>query len=112
MRKDFLQDKGRILKEMENLNAYTRLWRQQGIRIPGRETELCANVEVCRERGSPEEGQVPRRNTRQAELATQGERGGLGHLREKNWCTRERHHDVNALVCGDRCVETGVSDAS
>lgn len=66
--------------------------------------ELCANVEVCRERGSPEEGQVPRRNTRQAELATQGERGG--------WCTRERHHDVNALVCGDRCVEIGVSDAS
>ena len=94
---------------MENLNAYTRLWRQQGIRIPGRETELCANVEVCRERGSPEEGQVPGRNTRQAELATQGERGGLGHLREKNWCTRERHHDVNEMHW---CVETGVSDAS
>lgn len=108
MRKDFLQDKRQILKEMENLNACTYLWRQQGIQIPGRDTELCANVEACRERGSPEEGQVPRRNTRQAELATQGERGGLGHSRGKDWGTRERHRDVNALVCGDRCVGRGV----
>ena len=101
MRKDFLQNKDQILKEeMKNSSACTCLWRQQGIRIHGRDTELSANIEVCRECGSPKAGQVPERNTMRAELATQGEKGGLGHSR--------KGHDINALVCEDRCVRTGV----
>ena len=83
MRKDFLQDENQILKEeMENSSACTCWWRQQGIRIPGRDTELSANIEVCREYGRPKAGQVPERNTMRAELATQGEKEGLGHSRK------------------------------
>lgn len=69
---------------MENLNAYVCLWIERGIWIPGRDTELSANVELCNVEicGSLKEGQIPERNATWAELATRGKAGRSGHLRE------------------------------
>ena len=52
--------------------------------IPGRDMSILtlnADVEICRECGSPEEGHHMERNTVRAELAVQKRAGGTGEGR-------------------------------